>query len=74
MFQLHVSIYVSITSIRTKEIILFYNYKFVSSVGFTKGFTSVLRRIIISLTSWQLSIQLTKQPPAESQRRTARDG
>ena len=56
MFQLHVSIYVSITSISTKGIILFYNYKFVSRVGFTKGFTSVLRKIIISLASWQVSI------------------
>jgi len=56
MFQLHVSIYVSIISISTKEIILFHNYKFSSRVGFTKGFTSVLRRIIISLVSWQLSI------------------
>ena len=56
MFQLHVSIYVSITSISTKGMILFHNYKFVSTVGFTKGFTSVLRKIIISLASWQLSI------------------
>ena len=58
IFQLHISIYVSITSISTKEIILFYNYKFISRVGFTKGFTSVLRRIIISLASWQLSIYI----------------
>ena len=56
MFQLHVSIYVSITSISTKGIILFHNYKFVSRVDFTKSFTSVLRRIIIGLASWQLSI------------------
>jgi len=56
MFQLHVSIYVSITSISTKGIILFHNYKFVSRISFTKGFTSVLRRIIIRLASWQLSI------------------
>jgi len=56
MFQFHVSIYVSITSISTKGIILFYDYRFVSRVGFTKGFTSVLRRIVISLASWQLSI------------------
>ena len=56
MFQLHVSIYVSIASISTKGIILFHNYKFVSRVGFNKGFTSVLTRIIISLASWQLSI------------------
>ena len=56
MFQLHVSIYALITSISTKEIILFHNYKFVSRVGFTNAFTSILRRIIISLASWQLSI------------------
>ena len=56
MFQLYVSIYVSVTSISTKGIILFHNYKCVSRVGFAKGFTSVLRRIIISLASWQLSI------------------
>ena len=56
MFQLHVSIYVSITSTSNKELILFHNYKFISRVGFTKGFTSVLRRIIIGLASWQLSI------------------
>jgi len=52
MFQLHVSSYVSITSIRTKEIILFDNYKSVSTVHFT----SVLGRIIIGITAWQLSI------------------
>ena len=34
MFQLHVSIYVSIISIDTKRIILFHNYKFVSRVSF----------------------------------------
>ena len=56
MFQLHVSISVSITSISIKGIILFHNYKFISRVGFTKGFTSVLRRIIIRLVSWQLFI------------------
>ena len=56
VFQLHVSIYILITSISTKGIILFCNYKFVSRVSFTKGSTSVLRRIIISLASWQLSI------------------
>ena len=56
MFQLHISIYVSIISLSTKGITLFHNYKFVSRVGFTKGFTSVLRRIIISLVSWQLFI------------------
>ena len=61
MFQLHVSIYVSITSISIKGIILFHNYKFVSTVDFTKGFTSVLRRIIIRLASWQLSIYNVSQ-------------
>ena len=73
MFQLHVSIYVSITSISTKGIILFDNYKFVSSIGFTEGFASVLRRIIMSLASWQLSIYTSpnshyiEQSEAESQ-------
>jgi len=35
MFQLHVSIYGSIISVSIKGIILFYNYKFVSGIGFT---------------------------------------
>ena len=52
MFQLHVSIYVSIISINIKGIILLYNSKFVSGIGFT----SVLGRIIIGLASWQMSI------------------
>ena len=47
MFQLHVSIYVSIISIGAKEIILFYNYKFVSRVDFT----SVLETIVIGLAA-----------------------
>ena len=59
LFQLHFSIYVSIISIDTKGIILFHNDKFVSRVVFTKGFTSVLRGIIISLASWQLSIYIS---------------
>ena len=60
LFQFHVSIYVSIIYIGIKDIILFCNYRFVSSVGFakcfTKSFTSVLEKIIIGLASWQLSI------------------
>ena len=74
MFQLHVSI--SITNINTKGIILFHNYKFVSRIGFTKGFTSVLRSIIISLVSWQPSIYTSlnfhqiEQLEAESKART----
>ena len=69
MFQLYVSIYVSITSISTKGIILFHNYKFISRIGFT----SVLGRIIIGLASWQLSIytslnsHLIEQSEAQSQ-------
>ena len=35
MFQSHISIYVSITSVNTKRIILFQNYNFVSRVSFT---------------------------------------
>jgi len=76
MFQLRVSAYVSISSINTKAIILFHNYRFVSSVGFTKGFTSLLRRIIISLASWQLSIHSSlnchyiKQSEAECKGKT----
>ena len=46
----------NLSSISIKGIILSHNYKFISRVGFTKGFTSVLRRIILSLASWQLSI------------------
>ena len=37
--------------------ILSHNYKFISRVGFTNNSTSVLRRIIISLASWQLPLQ-----------------
>ena len=44
MFQLHVSIYVLIISIDNKEIIVFfYNYKFISRIGFT----SILREILL---------------------------
>ena len=42
MFQLHVSIYVSIISMDTKGLILFHNYKFVSRVGFTSVLLEVL--------------------------------
>ena len=52
MFQLYASIYALILSINSKEILLFYNYKFVSRLSFTSAFV----RIIISLTSWQLSL------------------
>ena len=37
MFQLHVSIYVSIISFDSKRIILFHNYKLVSRISFTSG-------------------------------------
>ena len=42
LFQLHVSIYISIISIGTKVIIVFHNYKFVSIVGFISSLLEVL--------------------------------
>jgi len=50
MFQLHVSIYVSITSISTKGIILFHNYKLVSRVGFTSNSSSSTNNLLIVLS------------------------
>ena len=55
MFQLHVSIYVSIITIDTKGIILFYNYKLISRLGFT----SVLLKVLLvfskdELLAWHL--------------------
>jgi len=42
MFQVHVSIYVSIISVDTKVIILFHNYKLIARVGFTSVLLKVL--------------------------------